>query len=163
MSLPIYNFLEQGNLPIEALIEELENYPIQKAPIVIRLNEEEYLETIKEIENFYWEHEYDLKIPYPTYYIVEGIKDLQKNIFPSKESLPKFYKINQRSPGPMEAEVLTKISILQDKIINAIRKDGLQKVSLPMIRHKTLYEITKETAFYESLIELEEESHGKKE
>lgn len=159
MTLPIYQYFDfkyddNKKEMLERLQIFLDDLPWYKAPIVIQveLSEGKRLNDILNfVKNYCFDNQINTKLPYSIYYILNDKYEPHRNIFSKKDQLPRYFRVSKKVPGNMENEVLGKITILQDKISALLKKDGLQKLNLPLIRHKRLYELTKEAAFLESL------------
>ncbi len=166
MTVPVYHYYSITKSTVKEEIEEIQKLPISKAPIVFEFDQistEAAIKFITDLKNEFWDQEINTTIPYPIYFIHPDMTDHDNGIYTSRETLPKFFNLNPKSPGPMESEVLNKVEILQDKINNLIKKDALQKLTLPMYRHQKLFKITKETVFFENMLALENENtHAKK-
>lgn len=156
MIIPVYQKIKITHIQEEILLETLDEIQFHKSPIVYIFENDKNFHNrfLNYIEDYYYDNEIFSKIPYPTYIISsEGLKSEVFNCLKSVQDLPKYYNISRKQPNSYETELINKINIQSERIVNNLKMKNYKNNNVRDLQ-KEIYLLTREAMFYESIKEI---------
>ena len=157
MRIPIYEELIIEDFSLIALKQTLAQYKVGLIPMYTSfhtLSPKERAAAALNIETVLIELDTHPLFPYPFYIVSETpIKGISISIFSKVQDLPSHYFKKVKRLKPKELQLLSKVSLLSEKVINndLYRKDII--LAEGNNNQLLLYRTTKELSFYEKILE----------